>query len=188
VILVDTREQHPLEPCVYRGGRGAERAWLKLPTERATLQAGDYTVRGAEHLVAVERKSIADLYGTLYGSAETANGERAGHLDRFLAELERLQTYARRYWLIEGSPGELDDYVMRRSRRVNPVDAHALVAALSLDYDIPTIWMQDRLRASHWLGVVLGRVEEQLVDGSAAHKKALTRGFTTEVMPWLGTT
>jgi len=46
--LIDTREQLPLED-------------LDLPTQRATLACGDYSVLGLEHVIAVERKSLADL-------------------------------------------------------------------------------------------------------------------------------
>ncbi len=47
-IVIDTREQMPL---VFR----------HLSAVRATLQTGDYSVLGLEHLFAVERKSLADL-------------------------------------------------------------------------------------------------------------------------------
>lgn len=181
-IIIDTREQHPLEPVVFRSpGKGLTPAWVKLPTVRAALPAGDYSVEGLEKVVAVERKSIADLAGTLYGSAENALGERVGHLERFRRELERLQTYERRWWLIEGSPGELDAFIMSRYRRVRPSDARALVYAIGSDYDIPTIWMGSRLDAAHWLGVTLGRIAEQAAGGEAA-RKAAARGVA---LPWL---
>ena len=49
VVLVDSRERTP--PAID----------LHLPTSRATLQTGDYSVLGLEHLVRVERKSLQDL-------------------------------------------------------------------------------------------------------------------------------
>ncbi len=48
-ILVDSREKTP--PAID----------LILPTQKATLQTGDYSVLGLEHLVRIERKSLADL-------------------------------------------------------------------------------------------------------------------------------
>jgi ERCC4-type nuclease len=181
-IVIDTREQHPLVPVVYRApSPGLSPAWLELPTVRATLPAGDYSVEGLEAVVAVERKSIADLAGTLYGATQDALGERAGHLERFRRELERLQSYARRWWLIEGSPADLDMHVIDRHRRVRPTDAHALVASIACDYGIPTIWMGDRQRAAHWLGVVLGRIAAQADDQREAAK---ARGRKLE-LPWL---
>lgn len=49
VCLVDTRERTP--PPLD----------LLIPTQRATLQTGDYSLLGLEHLVRIERKSLADL-------------------------------------------------------------------------------------------------------------------------------
>ena len=48
-ILIDTREQRPLKfPA-------------EVPTESATLWTGDYSIRGLDDMVAVERKSLSDL-------------------------------------------------------------------------------------------------------------------------------
>jgi DNA excision repair protein ERCC-4 len=48
-VVVDTRERTP--PAVD----------LLLNTVRGTLQTGDYSVQGLEHLVRIERKSLQDL-------------------------------------------------------------------------------------------------------------------------------
>lgn len=73
-ILIDTREQVPWS--------------FMLPTEPATLDTGDYSVRGLEHLVAIERKSLSDLLGCIGRDRE-----------RFTRELQRLRAY-RFGWLI----------------------------------------------------------------------------------------
>ena len=75
-ILVDTREQTP---------------WaFTLPTERATMRTGDYSVSGLEHLIAIERKSLADFVACCgYGR------------DRFVRELERLRGVRYRCVIIE---------------------------------------------------------------------------------------
>jgi len=176
MIIVDTREQKPLEPWIFRGGQR-----IVLPTVRATLDAGDYSVEGAEGAVALERKSISDLASTLYGSVESSSGDRAGHLDRFRRELLRLQPFARKWWLVEGTPDELDMHVLDRFRRINPASAHALVAAIACDYNIPLIWAGNRLRAGHFLGTTLGRIAEQISNPREA-AKARARGLE---LPWL---
>ena len=66
VIIVDTREQLPF-------------SFPGTATIRHGLRAGDYSVLGFEDQVAVERKSLADLYGTV------GKGR-----DRFERELEKL--------------------------------------------------------------------------------------------------
>lgn len=82
VVVVDTREQQPfqfanLRADADRGGRP-----LRVLTVRSTLVQGDYSLLGFESRVALERKSLADLYSTL------GQGR-----DRFVAELERLANY-----------------------------------------------------------------------------------------------
>ncbi|NQU21949.1 MAG: hypothetical protein HQ567_11755 [Candidatus Nealsonbacteria bacterium] len=50
--VIDTREQTPLDLS-------------PLQTIPGTLATGDYSVRGLEHVVAVERKSLPDLLGCI---------------------------------------------------------------------------------------------------------------------------
>ena len=83
VLLVDTREQKPLR-------------FSHLPAESATLYTGDYSVRGLEEVFAVERKSLADLAGSL-------TRER----DRFMKEMHRLRGYRFPYLLAIGDDMEL---------------------------------------------------------------------------------
>lgn len=84
VVVQDTREQ---KPYTFRD----------VPTKIRTLQEGDYTAEGVEHLIRIERKgSIADLAGCV-GSGR----------DRFERELERLLVYPRRFLLCEFTLQEL---------------------------------------------------------------------------------
>lgn len=68
-IAVDTREQAP-----YR--------FAGEPVASATLAAGDYSLAGLEHLIAVERKELGDLVGCMTHDR-----------DRFKRELQRLRAY-----------------------------------------------------------------------------------------------
>ena len=56
-ILVDSREQHPLD-------------FWDSPRRSATLKTGDYSAEGLENIIALERKSLADLFGTVGGGRE----------------------------------------------------------------------------------------------------------------------
>lgn len=78
-VLVDTREQRPYAFEGLTADARQRRRPLLVTTRRATLHAGDYSVEGLQPLVAVERKSKADLFSTL--------GQPRG---RFVRELERL--------------------------------------------------------------------------------------------------
>lgn len=84
VIIQDTREQAPLFPRPL--------PWVKT----STLHTGDYSLEGFEDRIAVERKSLADAYGTI------GRGR-----DRFTRELERLAALERRAILIESTYADL---------------------------------------------------------------------------------
>lgn len=83
-IIVDTREQAPFSFTGIPVPSAADKTW-EVKTLRVGLETGDYSIRGWEHLVTIERKSLADLYGTIGG----------GH-DRFEREHERMAEMVRR--------------------------------------------------------------------------------------------
>ncbi len=81
-VVIDTREQLPwdfaaIPADAHQGGESA--GCVVVPVVVGTLGAGDYSVQGWETRVAVERKSAADLVGTIGQGRE-----------RFERELERL--------------------------------------------------------------------------------------------------
>ncbi len=57
VLLVDTREQDPLDFARFRG-------WFE-GIEKRPLQLGDYSLAGLEEFCVVERKSLGDLVQSL---------------------------------------------------------------------------------------------------------------------------
>jgi ERCC4-type nuclease len=78
-VAIDTREQRPYAFGGLVSDAKERRRPLVVPTEIRTLRSGDYSIVGHEDAIAIERKSLADLYGTL------GQGR-----DRFVRELERL--------------------------------------------------------------------------------------------------
>lgn len=84
-VKEDTREQTPFD---FSGigwdaqDGGGEGKTITVPVQRGTLRSGDYSLLGFETKVAVERKSLSDLYSTI------AQGR-----DRFERELARLADY-----------------------------------------------------------------------------------------------
>lgn len=82
-VIVDTREQTPFTFEALRGDAKEKRRPLVVPTVRACLGQGDYSIYGHENAIAIERKSLCDLFNTL------GQGR-----DRFIRELERLATLA----------------------------------------------------------------------------------------------
>lgn len=97
VAVIDSREQLPLnlEP---------------LQTVPGTLPTGDYSVRGLESVVAIERKSLSDLLGCIGGERE-----------RFEREVLRLLAYPVRALVVESTWGEIESGGWRS--KINPAAA-----------------------------------------------------------------
>lgn len=82
-IVVDDRESAPYRFQGMRDDR--TRLPLAVPLHTQRLKTGDYTLVGQEHRLAIERKSLSDLFGTL--SPKSEGGRRR---ERFVAELARM--------------------------------------------------------------------------------------------------
>jgi hypothetical protein len=78
-IIIDSRENTPWSFEDIRNSKSRGRRKIVVPVETNHLKSGDYSIGGLEDQVAIERKSKADLFGTLGGGRE-----------RFVRELERL--------------------------------------------------------------------------------------------------
>jgi ERCC4-type nuclease len=105
-IIIDTREQRP-----WRFAHAAE---------RATLPTGDYSVRGFETRIVIERKSLGDLIGSL-------TAERG----RFMRELTRLRQVEWRLLLIEADAWEL--FAAQWRSRVRPASVIGALSAIAAD-------------------------------------------------------
>lgn len=79
-IVVDSREQLPYE---FSGMEGPAGETMVVPTVVNGLASGDYSIEGMEDWVAVERKSMEDLFGSVTWGR-----------DRFEREIERLHDLA----------------------------------------------------------------------------------------------
>ena len=122
-IVRDSREQAPF---TFSG----------LPVEVSVggLEAGDYSLRGFERSVAVERKELGDLVGCL-----------GTDRDRFERELARLRGYDSAAVVVEAPA-----VALRTRRYLGRLDAGAAwqsVLAFSMRYRVPFIWCQDRADA-----------------------------------------
>ena len=122
-IIRDSRERAPF---AFSG--------LPVEVEVGALEAGDYTVRGFERRVAVERKALQDLVGCL-------SGER----DRFERELVRLRGYDCAAVIVEEPMSALRQG--RYRGHLNPDSAWQSVLAFSMRYRMPFIFCADRADA-----------------------------------------
>jgi DNA excision repair protein ERCC-4 len=113
-IIIDTREQTPL-------------VFASLPTERATLVTGDYSIKGFERDFSVERKSVADL-------VQSVTRER----DRFSRELQRMRAFDFRRLLIVGALADIEAH--RYRSQANPKSVIASVTAFEIRYQLPVCY------------------------------------------------
>lgn len=113
-ISIDTREQAPF----------AFDAW---PTAPGTLATGDYSIAGLEELVALERKSLADLLACIGRERE-----------RFKRELHRLGAYRCRAVIVECDLASIvaGDY----RGEVTPAAALGSIASWTTRYQVPFIF------------------------------------------------
>ena len=143
-ILVDTREQAPL----FVG-----RPWAV----RATLATGDYSLAGYEGQVVLERKSLADAYGTIGRGRE-----------RFERELERMRPFACKGILVEATYADLLDPERQdpcwRSR-VHPASVEGSLLAFRRRFGVEVLFAGNRLHserlAFRWLATWWLEAQEQ---------------------------
>lgn len=149
-VLIDTREQTPFTFRAMSVGTGSHARPLLVPTERAGLPTGDYTVRGLEHVVAIERKSVPDFYAC-------CGRER----DRFERELQRLNLFEIAGVVIEA---DLADLAIRPppETQVRAKSVLRSIAAWSVRYPRVHWWpMPGRAIAERWTFRLLQRVHSE---------------------------
>lgn len=95
-VLVDSAEQLPYTFAGMKCDKADGGGPLTIPTQRANLEWGDYSLLGFEKQVSIERKSHSDLFGTL------GRGR-----DRFERELAALAAYRWAAVVIEASWEEI---------------------------------------------------------------------------------
>jgi ERCC4-type nuclease len=146
-IVIDTREQ---TPWTFNQGLIVERFGCAFPTEASTLDTGDYSVRGLEEQVRIERKSLEDF-------VRSVTAER----ERFWRELERLAEFPVRGVVIEGSIGEVEALGTARCRlrsQARPQSVLASATAIWVDFGIPVCWAGHRALAEYTAAWALRRV------------------------------
>jgi ERCC4-type nuclease len=132
VVLVDSREQAPWQfHSIFTDTPGKPPKPLVVRTRVATLRTGDYSIEkahaaaqghpGTPHACAIERKSLADLWGTLGAGRE-----------RFERELQRLSQLDRAAVIVESSwleiLGNAPGHPAELSRLTRKAVLHSIIA------------------------------------------------------------
>jgi DNA excision repair protein ERCC-4 len=140
--IIDSREQLPFDLS-------------PLKSKIDTLDAGDYSVRGLENQIAVERKSLADLVGC-------CGVER----ERFERELQRLLSYATRAVVVEASWADLERGEWRS--KLTPQSATGSVLSW-IGSGVPFLFASSREAAQ--------RATSRLLFSAARHRYREIRGL-----------
>ncbi|MEN6507138.1 MAG: ERCC4 domain-containing protein [Planctomycetaceae bacterium] len=127
-IIVDTREQLPYTfDDMQEAGRE-----IIVPVIRLGLESGDYSLEGFQDKIAIERKSLQDLYGTLGAGRE-----------RFEREFERLAKMDFAAVVIEASATDIlhpDEADPCWHSRLDPRSVEGTIAAWSVRYPVVHWW------------------------------------------------
>lgn len=137
-VLIDGREKAPYRFTGLTGDAAQQRRPIIVPTEWAHLATGDYTIRGLEGAVAVERKSLADLFSTL-----------GQHRERFEAEHERLAAMRRAVVIVEATWFDILQWPPGESK-LNPKTVFRTSISWFARYGIPWVTVEDRRLAEIW--------------------------------------
>lgn len=140
-ILIDTREQRALRFPPDLG----------VDCGSATLPAGDYSVRGFTHLIALERKSVADLVQTLSHGRE-----------RFENELDLLAEYRWKAILVEGRRGDVEAGIYRSL--MTPKSVIGSLRAIWMRWGVPTFWVDSPEGCAREVAWYARRLHDKHVD------------------------
>ncbi len=127
-VIKDTREQTGLFVTLPKG----------LVIVRDTLKYADYSIKGFEDCIAIERKSIPDLLTSV-----TSEGER------FKRELLELAKYERKYILVEGL--ESETLCFHPDRKIHPNAIRQALASIEAKLGIPIHFAESTKDAERWL-------------------------------------
>ena len=136
-IIIDNREQTPLpfSPAV--------------PTRRGTLYPGDYSIEGYTRSWAVERKSIADLIGSLIGHKRLTDGTRRNNRDRLIEELTTMRGFDFAAVIVTGPRYAIEGH--QYQSRVEPANVMGMIASIEALTGVPFVFYDSPEEAARWV-------------------------------------
>jgi ERCC4-type nuclease len=142
LILIDSRERKPWK--------------FQIPTETATLLTGDYSLKGYEDEIGIERKTLDDLWICLTSERE-----------RFQKELERSLQYKKLFVLFEARWQDVLDGRYRSDMR--PKAAWPSIHAFSIRF-CPFIAVETPGTGSRICSTLLTRYFRDAIEGRVLAK------------------
>lgn len=149
-IIIDTREQ---KPWTFENATDS----IVVNTYREKLDTGDYTVRGLEPILTIERKaSVGELVGNISES-------------RFKNELDRLLSYKYRYLFLEFDFQDVfrwDDVsqyltLSNSQRKITSKFIMRYMSDIQTKYDIPIVFCTNWFYAQRYGLNIMRRISEK---------------------------
>lgn len=125
------------------------------------LDVGDYTIKGLENLIMVERKSLGDLWGTL---------GNPNNYKRFLREMNRAKKHPYKFLVIEATLADLDRGYSWSKVPSNNI--HGKLVSLQIKHNLHVIFAGRQDRARQY-------VRRLLVKMNAYYKEGLLENAAT---------
>lgn len=147
-IVIDTRERDPFN---YKRGKSVAGVVVEK------LDHGDYSIKGYEHLISIERKA----------SVDELSGNLGKNRARFMREMERMQSARRGYIVVEDHWSSI---FKRGYSRMHPNALFESIMALSVKYGVSVIFAGTRKQAhkiTRSLLLKAFKYREELDDGGA---------------------
>lgn len=182
-IVIDTREQLPFTFQGFRRDAKNHRRPLIVPVVYESLgdHHGDYSIKGFEERVSIERKSMNDAHGTFLGW-----GERRA---RFEEELEYLAGLECAAVVIECTRGQMISCVQSRGAKSVQENAKSIfrtVMAWEQDYRVPFAFCDDRRTAEVYTFRLLERYFKKQIEaakhGAAWQARQVSRDQVEKVL------
>lgn len=146
VIVIDTREQRPLDFSF----------WKDVTVQRRELWPGDYTVLGGSQYLAVERKSVSDLVGTMKTGYAGIGSTTPKRFDRELMALHSVIARGGRAFIIVEPDGPLGtvcpayEQIKAHSYRsiISPDKVLAFIQSIRSGWRVPVIMTDSRTQSA----------------------------------------
>ena len=142
IVAVDSREQCPYHLAPMR-------------TSTQGLATGDYSVRGLEEVVCVERKELSDLISCIGPGRE-----------RFKRELQRMGAYPARCVVVEASWVDIAEG--RYRARLSAESATNTIASWAGQFAVPFMMLGDRSNAEKFTARFLFHAARRWVERAEA--------------------
>ena len=146
VIVIDTREQHPLDFST----------WKDVKVQRRELWPGDYTVLGGAQYLAIERKSVSDLVGTMKTGYAGIGSTTPKRFDRELMALHSVIARGGRAFVLVEPDGPLGtvfpafEQIKAHSYRsiIAPDKVLAFIKSIRSGWHVPVVMTDSRTQSA----------------------------------------